>query len=210
MKAGYGTVHEEGETQPLANSEIPKTGGSLITKKRLVAFASGLLIVVLMGLVSQSSFGLSKQSMAAQLLDSDRQCIPNNSGFGCQTDRECCSGFCADWPGPQRVCEDPPSGYRRPIHSSFGCWSHDECLSRCCGGNAKIDPTQPNTCEPLSSCMSCTEAGDDYCSNGWCEDRYPNEAPYNVKPCCSNEVPTLTDGRWICPACEPQKCGPWP
>ena len=78
MKSGYNnTIHkEEGELKPLtnANAGIPETGGSHITKKRLVLLSLGLLIMgfIMSHLTNTQHSGLrmSQESMTAQLVDS--------------------------------------------------------------------------------------------------------------------------------------------
>ena len=78
MKSGYNnTIHkEEGELKPLtnANAGIPETGGSHITKKRLVLLSLGLLI---MGFIvghltntQHSGLRMSQESITTQLVDS--------------------------------------------------------------------------------------------------------------------------------------------
>ena len=77
MKSSYNnTIHTEGELKPLtnANAGIPETGGSRITKKRLVLVSLGLLITgLIMGHLTNtqhSGLQMSQESIIAQLVDS--------------------------------------------------------------------------------------------------------------------------------------------
>ena len=106
MKSGYNSIHqEEGELKPLtnANAGIPETGGSRITKKRLVLVCLGLLITgVIMGHLTNtqhSGLGMSQESMTAQLVDLDCpcwECIDPQSWRNCH---HVCSG------GPNPECK---------------------------------------------------------------------------------------------------------